>query len=113
MSMPDHDTDLPIEQPVPAKSSAVTEGERIVAIDVLRGFAVLGILAMNIQSFSMIGTAYVMPYSYGDMTGGNYWVWFLCHVFADQKFMTIFSLLFGAGIVLMTERQEKNVGRSR
>src|SRR5262249_31488364 len=76
-------------------------------------FAVLGILAMNIQSFSMIGIAYVMPYTYGDMKGANYWVWFLCHVFADQKFMTIFSLLFGAGIILMTERQEKSVGRSR
>jgi len=29
--------------------------ERIISIDVLRGIAVLGILIMNIQSFSMIG----------------------------------------------------------
>lgn len=35
----------------------------------MRGFAVLGILVMNIQSFSMIGTAYMNPYAYGDMTG--------------------------------------------
>jgi uncharacterized protein len=34
-------------------------------------------------------------------------VWLLCHIFADQKFMTIFSMLFGAGILLMTRRIEE------
>jgi uncharacterized protein len=84
----------------------VTEKERIVSIDVLRGFALLGILPMNIQSFSMIGAAYENPTAYGDLHGANYLVWLLCHVFADQKFMTIFSMLFGAGILLMTSRIE-------
>ena len=37
--------------------------ERIVALDVLRGFAILGILVMNIQSFSMIGAADMNPAS--------------------------------------------------
>ena len=82
----------------------VTEKERIVSIDVLRGLALLGILPMNIQYFSMISAAYQNPTAYGDLTGANYWVWFLCHVLADQKFMTIFSMLFGAGILLMTSR---------
>ena len=72
----------------------------------LRGFAVLGILVMNIQSFSMIGAAYLNPYAYGDLTGINYGVWFLSHLLADSKFMTIFSLLFGAGVVLMASRRE-------
>ena len=75
--------------------------ERIVAIDVLRGFALLGILIMNIQRFSMPAAAYFNPTAYGDLGGTNRWVWILSHIFADQKFMTIFSLLFGAGIVLM------------
>ena len=61
---------------------------------------------MNIQAFSMIGSAYINPTSYGDLLGGNYWVWLLCHLLADQKFMTIFSMLFGAGIFLMTSRIE-------
>lgn len=61
---------------------------------------------MNIQSFSMIGAAYLNPYAYGDMTGVNYVVWLLSHLLADSKFMTIFSLLFGAGVVLMTSRRE-------
>jgi len=78
--------------------------ERIISIDVLRGFAVLGILIMNIQVFSMIGAAYLNPEAYGDLSGINKWVWILSHVFADQKFMTIFSILFGAGVILFTER---------
>ncbi len=78
--------------------------ERIVAIDILRGFALLGILIMNIQGFAMPAAAYSNPTVYGDLTGANRWVWTLSHIFADQKFMTIFSLLFGAGIVLMSEK---------
>ena len=81
--------------------------ERIVAIDVLRGFALLGILIMNIQGFSMPIAAYLNPTAYGDLSGANRWVWILSHVFADQKFMTIFSLLFGAGIILMSGRLEE------
>ncbi len=43
--------------------------ERITALDVLRGFAVLGILLMNIQSFSMIMAAYMNPTAYGNLQG--------------------------------------------
>jgi uncharacterized membrane protein YeiB len=80
--------------------------ERIRSLDALRGIAVLGILIMNIQSFSMIRAAYVNPYAYGDMTGANGLAWLIGHVVADRKFMTIFSLLFGAGVVMMTSRRE-------
>ena len=84
----------------------VAEKERIVSLDVLRGFALLGILPMNIQYFSMISAAYFNPTAYGDLHGANFLVWFFSHVLADQKFMTIFSMLFGAGILLMTSRVE-------
>jgi uncharacterized protein len=70
--------------------------DRIISLDVLRGFAVLGILVMNVQSFSMISAAYINPTAYGDLTGINKWVWISSHIFADQKFLTLFSLLFGA-----------------
>jgi uncharacterized protein len=83
-----------------------TQSERIVSLDVLRGFAVLGILVMNIQAFSMIGAAYFNPTAYGDLTGSNYIVWLLSHLLTDMKFMALFSMLFGAGIVLMAERME-------
>jgi len=54
----------------------------------------------------MVGAAYMNPTAYGDLTGANYVVWYLSHLLADQKFMTIFSTLFGAGIVLMSQRAE-------
>lgn len=84
----------------------VTAKERIVSLDVLRGVALLGILPMNIQAFSMISAAYGNPTAYGDLHGANYWVWYFCHLLADEKFMTIFSMLFGAGIFLMTSHVE-------
>ena len=93
--------DSVVPQPGP-----VTQVERIASIDVLRGFALLGILVMNIQAFAMIEAAYFNPAAYGDLTGANLLVWLCSHAFADQKFMTIFSMLFGAGIVLMAERAE-------
>ena len=89
-----------------AASTPVPPSERIVSLDVLRGFAVLGILVMNVQSFSMIQSAYLNPTAYGDFTGVHRWVWMLSHLFADQKFLSIFSMLFGAGILLMAERRE-------
>ena len=79
---------------------------RPLSLDTLRGFALLGILVMNIMSFSMIFSAYFNPTNYGDLTGANYWVWFLSHTLFDQKFMTLFSMMFGAGVVLFTERAE-------
>ncbi len=90
----------------------VRSGERIIALDFLRGFAILGILIMNIQSFSMPGAAYMNPTAYGDLNGVNKWVWILSHIFADQKFMSIFSILFGAGIIMMTQKSMERTGRS-
>jgi uncharacterized protein len=87
-------------------AAPVEVAQRITSLDVLRGFALLGILAMNIQAFSMIGAAYSNPSAYGDLTGANLWVWFLVHLLADQKMYGIFSMLFGAGIVLMMGRAE-------
>ena len=80
--------------------------KRLQSIDLLRGIAVLGILLMNIQIFAMIEAAYFNPTAFGDLSGVNYGTWIFTHVFADQKFMTIFSVLFGAGIVLMGERAD-------
>lgn len=84
----------------------VPEAARIRSLDALRGFALLGILAVNIAAFSMPSAAYFNPTAWGDLTGLNRWVWQLTYLLADLKFMAIFSMLFGAGIVLMAERSE-------
>ena len=91
----------------------VAETARIDAIDVLRGFALLGILIMNIQGFAMPQAAYFNPTAYGDLEGANLWVWLTGRMLADQKFMTIFSMLFGAGIALMAGRAEARGGAGR
>ncbi|MGB0524806.1 MAG: DUF418 domain-containing protein [Flammeovirgaceae bacterium] len=88
------------------------EKERIQALDILRGFAVLGILFMNIQSFSMVSQAYLNPTAFGDFTDINRWVWQFSHLFADQKFMTIFSMLFGASMVMISQKAEQKTGKS-
>ena len=93
----------PSERPGPGP---VAQDPRIDSIDVLRGFALLGILVMNVQSFAMPAAAYLNPTAYGDLDGVNLYVWLGGRILADQKFMTIFSMLFGAGIVLMTTRAE-------
>ena len=49
----------------------VLESDRISSIDLLRGVAVLGILIMNIQHFSMPTAAYINPSAYGDLSGLN------------------------------------------
>ena len=101
-------------RPVPRRPSPetpitapVTRSERIVAIDVLRGFAVLGILIVNIQGFARVASAYMNPASGRVLEGADLWTWGATYLFADTKFISIFSLLFGAGIAMMSERAAK------
>ncbi len=90
--------------PPPLKSAPVDEASRVAPLDVLRGVAVLGILYMNIQSYSMAEPAYGNPTAFGDLTGANFLVWITGHLFFRGKFIAIFSMLYGAGIVLLWER---------
>jgi uncharacterized protein len=101
------------QQPLPdhARVAPVAEPERFEALDVLRGCAVLGILLMNIQMFSMPFSAYFNPTALGAPSARDYVIWCTLHLLADQKFMTIFSLLFGAGVFLMTSRISERGGR--
>lgn len=78
--------------------------ERLVILDVIRGVAVLGILLMNIQAFSMVMAAYSNPLAYGDLSTLNRVVYSFSYLFADQKFMTIFSVLFGTSVMLMLNK---------
>jgi len=96
---------MPNNQPNPV-IRPTQKADRYVQLDVLRGFALLGILVMNIQSFSMIDAAYLNPTAYGDLSGANRLIWILSHVLADSKFMALFSLMFGASVLLFTDRIE-------
>ncbi len=85
----------------------VTKAARIAALDVLRGIAVLGILMMNITAFGLLKYAYGNPLADGGATGANMTAYVLIQVLFEGTMRGIFSLLFGASIVLLTERMEK------
>ena len=79
---------------------------RIVALDALRGVGILGILAVHIQTFAMPLAARSNPTVYGDLGGEGGAVWLATYVLADGKFITVFAMLFGAGIALLAARHE-------
>ncbi len=80
--------------------------ERIVSLDVLRGVAIFGILIINIQSFSMPNPVRLNPTQYGEFAGVELLVWLASHVLVEQKFIALFSIMFGAGIVLFLESKQ-------
>ena len=84
--------------------SPVERPDRIGSLDALRGAAILGILLMNIGSFAQ--PHYDNPGGYGDLQGANFAAWLLSRTLAHLKFLSIFSMLFGAGVYLFTSRLE-------
>ena len=88
-----------------APSSAPVSGaDRIASLDVLRGFAVLGILIVNMAGFARVPSAYMNPTVGGGFQGAEVWIWSAIYLLADTKFISIFSMLFGAGIAMAADR---------
>lgn len=78
--------------------------ERFDCLDALRGFAILGILMVNIQLFAMVWAAADVPTLHTDFTAfGNRAVWVITQTAFSWKFHILFGAMFGAGIVLMHE----------
>jgi uncharacterized protein len=96
-----------------SRPEPVAAAERFFAVDVLRGFALLGILAMNIVAFGWPEAAYGDPFRGAGFAGLDRAVWFFNHMVFEVKMMTIFSMLFGAGLVLMDQRAEKRGAKVR
>ncbi len=100
---------------VAARPDGVAEGatpdqpvkvaERLVALDLIRGVAVLGILFANITAFGQSSSAYFWPPAIeGGASAADKAIWLFQLVFVDHKFRGLFSLLFGAGLYLFMER---------
>ena len=77
---------------------------RIHALDVLRGIAVIGIVGMNVHAFALPGPAYYNPLSFGGVGPVDEWVWLVSFVFIEDKFRTLFAMLFGVGCLILLER---------
>ena len=80
--------------------------DRIQTLDLLRGIAVLGLPLMNMVAFAMPTAAYINPNVFDGSSALNHFIYSLFTIFADQKFMGLFSLLFGAGIILLAEKRK-------
>ncbi|MEE4317006.1 MAG: DUF418 domain-containing protein [Erythrobacter sp.] len=78
--------------------------DRILALDALRGIAVIGIVGMNVHAFALPGPAYYNPLSYGAVDAADYRVWLASFIFIEDKFRTLFAMLFGAGCLILIER---------
>lgn len=87
--------------------NAVTgAGPRIATLDILRGVAVMGILAMNIVAFAMPFQAYMNPMAYGADSTVDLVSWLFSFIFIDGKMRGLFSFLFGASMLLVIERAD-------
>ena len=103
------------EQSTPAKDSRpvpVAESTRITSLDLIRGVSVLGILLMNAVSFKFGLVPYLNISAGGSETWLDWTVGVFGEIFIDQKFMGLFSLLFGAGVMLFIERAAARGGRA-
>ena len=78
---------------------------RLLGLDFTRGIAVLGILAANIIAFGQPFSAYMWPEGFVTPHGDNSgWMWIAQFVLIDGKMRGLFTLLFGAGLVLFMEK---------
>ncbi|GAB3927929.1 DUF418 domain-containing protein [Mucilaginibacter myungsuensis] len=87
------------------KAAPVAQADRITAVDTLRGVALLGILMMNIPYFALperFSDAY-----HGNMQSPNFWTEAVIDVLFEGKMRALFSMIFGAGILLFTKRKEE------
>lgn len=80
--------------------------ERIQFLDLLRGVALCGILLMNVQSFGGVAALYLNPAARGPVEGADLVVWAIVRLIADQKFLGLFAMLFGGGVLLYTDPGE-------
>ena len=94
------------QEKTPNRAAAPGGDGRVGLLDSLRGFAILGILLINVQSFGLLSSAFLNPKALGEPPVADYSVWLITHLLVDEKFITILTLLFGAGIVLMAERSK-------
>lgn len=98
------------EQPTLRATQPVAASERIQTIDVVRGVALLGILLMNIPFFGRAFPLESEPLLHPGST--DYTAYWFITVLFEGKMRALFSMLFGAGILIFTSRKEAAEGSS-
>ena len=82
----------------------VAPEERIASIDVLRGVVVLGILVINIWFFGRPFSAVTSPEILGTFAGPDIWAFVISWIGFEGSQRAVFSMLFGASVILLTSR---------
>jgi uncharacterized protein len=90
-------------------AAPVSQSERIVILDALRGIAILGILLMNIPGFALPDPTYGDPSIMNEWGTINFKVWYFIDWFMEGSQRALFSMLFGAGVVLFISGKEKKL----
>nr|WP_295972509.1 DUF418 domain-containing protein [uncultured Bacillus sp.] len=85
------------------KSAPISSQERIATIDIIRGFALMGIFLVNMPTFH----SPIFLDQYPEYSGIDNWVDILMQMFVQTKFYTIFSFLFGWGFFIFIKRAEQ------
>ena len=83
---------------------ATTSADRILSLDIIRGIAVMGIFSVNVVGMAMIEFAYFYPPAFGFESVWDRVVWAGNMLVVDGRFRSLFSILFGASMVLVIER---------
>ena len=86
---------------------------RITNLDFIRGFALLGILVINIIAFGLPLTATTNPSTFGIENTLDWVVLIISSVFFEFKMMGLFSMLFGVGIIIFLENAEKKTSKPK
>jgi uncharacterized protein len=94
-----------VDTPAARALAPLPKAERIQALDVIRGFALIGILLMNIEYFNRPGIDIGSGIQLGQ-SGANLAFSYFVMYFVTGKFWTMFSLLFGMGFGVMLMRAE-------
>lgn len=85
---------------------------RITELDALRGLAVIGIVWMNVYAFALPQQAYYNPIAWGGETHADRLVWTVSFVFVEDKFRTLFAMLFGTGCLMLLEKGRDGAWRA-
>ena len=88
-------------------AAPVNQSERIVILDSLRGIAILGILLMNIPGFALPDPVLHDPSILNEWGTVNFKTWYFIDWFMEGSQRALFSMLFGAGIILFITGKEK------
>ena len=92
---------------IPNNLSPLDKKERIVFLDCIRGIALLGILLMNSMAQSQSHLFYDFMNLNQPVTGLNFYAWVLERGFFEGTMRGLFSILFGAGTILLLTRLQK------